>query len=264
MNSRIEIAQQILKDKGLYTGKIDGDAGPKTQAALDKFPGMNITWGVERKIIACIQLACKSLGIDVGIIDGRWGPATSEATDQYLYYKEHNAMRAPWRPEERETPANASNWPKAYTSAFDSFYGPVGDSNLVRITFPYQMKLAWAPYSKVTSTLVHKKVAESAVRVLEKVLAHYGETKIAELKLNVFGGCYNKRPIRGGTKWSMHSWGVAFDFDPSRNQLKWGSDKASFAGPQYDAWWQFWEDEGWTSLGRERNFDWMHVQAAGI
>lgn len=263
MKSRNEIAQQILQDKGLYTGKIDGDFGPKSQAALANYPGLDQSWGLERRIVGCIQLGCQSLGINVGIIDGRWGPATSEAADQYLYYKEHNAMRAPWRPEDRET-RNPNNWPKSYTEAFDNFYGPAGESNLVRIEFPYVMKLAWAPYSKVTSTRVHKKVADSAMRVLTKVLAHYGEAKIAELKLNVFGGCYNKRPIRGGTKWSMHSWGVAFDFDPSRNQLNWGRDKASFAGPEYDAWWQFWEEEGWTSLGRERNFDWMHVQAAGI
>ncbi len=263
MNNRTKIAQQILKDAGLYTGKIDGDFGPKSQAALAKYPGLDQSWGLERKIIGCLQLACKALQIETGKIDGRWGPSTAEAVDQYLYYKEHGKMRSLWRPEDRAT-SNPHGWPKSYTPAFDQFYGPPGNSNLVRIQFPYDMKLAWKPYSKVTSTLCHKNVADSAVKVLTNVLNHYGQAKIDALKLNVFGGCYNKRPIRGGTKWSMHSWGVAFDFDPGRNQLKWGRDKASFAKPEYDAWWQIWEAEGWVSLGRERNFDWMHVQAAGI
>lgn len=62
----------------------------------------------------------------------------------------------------------------------------------------------------------------------------------------------------------LHSWGIAIDYDPDRNQLQWGRDRAVFAGPDYDAWWQFWEEEGWTSLGRTRNFDWMHVQAAKL
>ncbi|MCH7410937.1 hypothetical protein MM239_16125 [Belliella sp. DSM 111904] len=62
----------------------------------------------------------------------------------------------------------------------------------------------------------------------------------------------------------MHSWGIAIDFDPSNNQLKWGRDMATFAGPEYHAWWDIWESEGWVSLGRLRNFDWMHVQAASL
>ena len=29
-------------------------------------------------------------------------------------------------------------------------------------------------------------------------------------------------------------------------------------------WWRIWEEQGWTSLGRVRNFDWMHVQATKL
>jgi hypothetical protein len=59
----------------------------------------------------------------------------------------------------------------------------------------------------------------------------------------------------------MHAWGVAVDYDPEHNKFKWGWDRAAFARSEYDAWWKIWEDEGWTSLGRTRNFDWMHIQA---
>ena len=38
----------------------------------------------------------------------------------------------------------------------------------------------------------------------------------------------------------------------------------AFARPEYNMWWKLWEEEGWVSLERQRNFDWMHVQAARL
>jgi len=57
---------------------------------------------------------------------------------------------------------------------------------------------------------------------------------------------------------------VALDWDPAHNQLNWGRGRASLAASSYDFWWQAWEEEGWVSLGRSRNYDWMHVQAARL
>ena len=37
----IEEVQQALKNAGLYTGKIDGDLGPKTKKAIMEFQGQN-------------------------------------------------------------------------------------------------------------------------------------------------------------------------------------------------------------------------------
>lgn len=59
-------------------------------------------------------------------------------------------------------------------------------------------------------------------------------------------------------------WAVPGLRDPERNRLKWGRDRASLARPEYDPWWRCWEEEDWVSLGRARNFDWMHVQAAKV
>ena len=68
----------------------------------------------------------------------------------------------------------------------------------------------------------------------------------------------------GGRAMSMHSWGIAIDFDPAHNRLRWGRDRARLAGPDYRAFLDIWEAEGWISLGRERNYDWMHIQAARL
>ena len=259
MKNRIRIAQESLKNKGLYHGDIDGIAGDGTKSALEKISGLDPQWSLTRKINGFIQLLCLENGIDPGDIDGYWGQQSDSAFNQYLYLREHGHLPEPWRPEERQ-PVNPNNWPVQYTPAFDAFYGARG-SSLVKVQLPYPHRLAWDPAVIVNSFSCHQKVHDSLRRVLMRVVDHYGLEKIKELRLDLWGGCYNERPLRGGTKWSMHSWGIAIDYDPSRNKLEWGRDKAAFARPEYDMWWQFWEEEGWVSLGRDKNFDWMHFQA---
>ncbi len=100
--------------------------------------------------------------------------------------------------------------------------------------------------------------------LLRMLVEHYGIQEIQRLRLDLLGGCLNVRTMRGGRRYSLHSWGIAVDYDPERNRLKWGRDRASFAQPEYDPWWKLWEEEGWVSLGRHRNFDWMHIQAARL
>ena len=113
-------------------------------------------------------------------------------------------------------------------------------------------------------TRCNAKVKDSLERVLQQVLAHYGPDRIRELRLDLYGGGFAMRDKRGGTTMSTHAWGIAFDFDPDHNKLKWNRDRATLARPEYDAWWHCWEAEGWVSLGRTRNYDWMHVQAARV
>ena len=87
---------------------------------------------------------------------------------------------------------------------------------------------------------------------------------MVRLGLDLFGGCFNYRPMRGGTALSMHSWGIAYDGDPERNQLRWGRDRAEFAKPAFDPFWAIVEAHGAVSLGRARNYDWMHFQFANL
>jgi hypothetical protein len=262
MKKHIELVQTELRKRGLFAGETDGVKSAGLELALDQITGIKKEWTISRKIYGFIQLLCQENGINPGDIDGYWGPSTEYALNQYLYLKENGQLPDPWRPEDRD-PANPNNWPVQYTAEFDAFYGPKG-SSLVKIQLPYPMKLAWNTSTVVNTFSCHQKVHDSLKRVLDNVLFHYGLDKIRELRLDLWGGCYNERAIRGGTKWSMHSWAIAIDFDPARNKLDWGRDKAVFARPEYDKWWQCWEEEGWVSLGRDRNFDWMHVQAAKL
>lgn len=155
-------------------------------------------------------------------------------------------------------------WPKQDYAAMVKYYGPVGE-NQTSLILPYPMYLAWDKNTIVKKLTCHEDVHDSLKNIFVKTLDHYGLERIKELRLDSFGGCLNVRKMRGGNSWSIHSWGAAVDLDPDRNQLKWGRDKAAFAKPEYDKFWQIViDDEKWVSLGRSRNYDWMHFQAANL
>ena len=155
-------------------------------------------------------------------------------------------------------------WPRQ--SEVRAFFGEPGGPQCTAgmCELPFPMVIAWDKTQIIRRFRCHAKVEAAFERVFAGVLKHYGMEQIAQLGLNVFGGCYNYRPMRGGNAWSMHSWGIAVDLDPARNQLKWGRDKAVFARPEYQAFWEIVESEGLLSLGRARNMDWMHFQAARL
>jgi len=262
MKNRIKLVQQILKEKGFYNGVIDGIAGPKTAAGLSKVREVNNRLPLTRQVTMFIQLSANERNIDAGPADGFWGPRTNTAYETLVYYMENGELPPRWRPEERQI-NNPNNWPVQNSTEFNDFYGP-RSSQLVRIDFPYPMKLSWNLRTITRRTQCHAKVADSVSRILHKVKDIYGETEIKRLQLDHYGGCHNERRMQNGNLWSTHSWGIALDFDTARNQLNWGRDRAALARPEYEEWWKCWEEEGWISLGRDRNFDWMHVQAARL
>jgi hypothetical protein len=251
-----------LRDANLYNG---GDIASKEAisamtTALDKVPSLRERrinpreWGNQRKLIAYQQHMMRMAGIDAGVIDGLKGPQT-------LYGLER------WQDRLREIPGGdvpagsaSTKWPRQ--SEVPNFYGRVGESQ-VRLIPPYPFYL-YDTRQRVTTISVHSKVKDAAERVFQKVLDAYGQKQIHDLHLDRFFGSLAVRKMRGGSQWSMHSWGIAFDFDANRNQLRWGKDKAVFAKPIYDKWWDAWESEGAVSLGRERNYDYMHTQFARL
>lgn len=141
---------------------------------------------------------------------------------------------------------------------------PGDESNMTSIKLPYIMRLAWETNTTVSTMRCHKLVAEPLVRIFQATLDHYGMEKIRELGLDLYGGCFNNRSIIGGKATSMHAWGIAVDMDPDRNGLNIPAPKAVLSGPEYAAFWRFVEAEGAVSLGRSRDYDWMHFQFATL
>ena len=135
-------------------------------------------------------------------------------------------------------------------------------SYLTTIQLPFPMRLAWDKKTSVTKMRVHKKVAQDFINVFNELLAVYGLAKIQALGIDLFGGCFAFRAMRGGSDYSRHSWGIAIDLDPERNQLKETSKTARFARPEYKTMIDIFYKHGFVNLGVEKNYDWMHFEKA--
>lgn len=228
----VETIQQRLTSVGLPVGPIDGAFGPVTKAAVEAFQ--------------------KRAGL---VVDGMPGPITQGALADAV-----GGLANVSGPVRVET-SHAIDWPRQRDCV--AFYGYPG-RNQTRVKLPFAMKLAWNTGVEINSMTLHEKVADSASRCFERIADAYSAKKRAEIGIDLFGGSLNVRKMRGGSAWSMHSWGIAIDFDPARNRLRWKSNKARLAAPDAEKFWRIWEDEGWVSLGRARNMDWMHIQAARL
>ena len=129
---------------------------------------------------------------------------------------------------------------------------------LININLPYPMRLAWDLNTKVTKMRCHKLVANNFINVFKDLLDYYGYDKIVELGIDLFGGCFAFRAMRGGSDYSRHSWGIAIDLDPERNQLKTPYLKSNFSKPEYKKLHEIFEKHGFVNLGKEKGYDSMH------
>ena len=222
-----------------------------------------------RKGFAALQLILKYSGHNPGDIDGLIGPQTLYALAEFDHVSVAGKLPEPWRPEPEAEPKEldlpvANNWP--LQSDMTRFYGAAGGAQCTAglVKLPFAMHLAWDESSTIKIIRCHEKVAQSVERVLDRIASAYSAEDIQKHGFNSFGGCDNFRKMLGGIALSTHAWGGAIDFDPLRNQLKWGADRAYLASKACEAFFRCWETEGWLSLGRTRNYDWMHVQAARL
>ena len=189
-----------------------------------------------------IRLIQARVGVEA---DGIMGPRTVEA------------LMAALGIEERPV------WPtQAQVRSGGSCFGfPGREENLVSVVPAYQLFFEGKP---VRSIRVHRVVAPHVEAALREVLECYGLERIRELGLDQYGGSYNFRKSTGASSLSMHAWGVALDFAPATNAYSRRAPEATLSRAECVAWWEIWERHGAVSLGRERNFDWMHVQFARL
>lgn len=159
-----------------------------------------------------------------------------------------------------------NNWPKQ--SECSTFYGDPRLSDfegmhLVSVPVPWMMVTAWDG-QRVRSIRVNRRCADSLSRVLATIWSAAGKSQdvINEWGLNLYGGGYVFRQMRNGRALSMHSYGCAVDFDPSRNQQ---GDDDPYLGDCPIVVAAF-EAEGWTWGGRWKGAkcDGMHFQAAKV
>lgn len=189
-----------------------------------------------------IRLIQARVGVEA---DGIMGPRTLEALMEALGIEERPV------------------WPtQAQVRSGSSCFGyPGREEHLVSVVPAYQLFYEGKP---VRSIRVHRVIAPHVEAALREVLEHYGCERIRELGLDQYGGSYNFRKSTGTSSLSMHAWGVALDFAPATNGFNMSAPEATLSRAECEAWWEIWERHGAVSLGRERNFDWMHVQFARL
>lgn len=164
------------------------------------------------------------------------------------------------------------------TAEMLKYFGSPGDpDNMVTITTPYPLKIAWDKSKTTTRILVHKKVAQPLLNVMNELLQEYGLEELKRLEIDVWGGTYNFRPMRGLEKryeaaikakkfdlaytlLSRHSWASASDFNPEKNGLKTKWEDAQFSKPDYIKMNAIWYKHGFIGYGIERGNDGMHYE----
>jgi hypothetical protein len=157
-----------------------------------------------------------------------------------------------------------NDWPTQHT-VWSTFSHPGtaawSAQNLVDVPCPWTLHM-----DKIVlhSIQINKLAAESLKRVLNYIWEQAGKTQEAIEKLHYdrYSGSYNYRPIRGAQALSMHSYGLAIDFDDQENQQH--AQHHLFQPDSLIV--KAFETEGWTWGGRwgGSSIDSMHFQAAKV
>ena len=183
----------------------------------------------------------KAIQTKIGVEpDGFWGPKSIAACKKHLL-----ALMPKNNP-----------WPKSDQASLRAFYGEPGDeNNLVTITFPYPM---FYDGRQVTKTRVHKKCADSLLRVLNDIKNLIPKAEHIKDEAEDYGGIFNFRLKRGGSTYSLHAWGAAIDLDADDNTFRdsWPM-KADMPLEIMEAF----AKEGWIAAGAFWGYDAMHFQA---
>ena len=249
---KISDIQRLLAAAGYYKGPIDNVPNDAMHNAASKIVDKHLgsvaaSWPQTRRAVGAGQLVLKFAGYDPGTIDGYSGRYTLAALAAF---------------DGDVNPHDEAEFP--VQSDASKFYGEPGaavQQQLRLYDLPLTMRLDWDLSKSVQRVQLHEKCGPSGVAIIKDTIAHYGEKRWRELGLDRHAGTYVHRVMRGGSKWSMHAYGCAWDFYAGPNGLSVRKPKALFSGAAYVPFFNIVEGHGWLSLGRTADMDWMHIQA---
>lgn len=258
---------------GFYAGGIDGKIGPKSRKAVARIEQSSdySTRGMseKRQLVAATQWCLNKLGFQAGAVDGYAGHNTRNALDALLYKlvngKVEVVERHPTNMIMTGSPSTVADIPKQ--SQVHAYYGdPRGrvPSLLVTIKLPFKLRIDWNLNQRTNKMTVHQAAAPSLEAAMIAVHKHYGEDEWRRLGMDRYAGGYNKRKMRGGSKWSMHAYGCAVDFYAAPNGLRTRCPDALFCGPEYRAFLDIMQEHQWLPAIRLWGADAMHFQRATL
>lgn len=167
--------------------------------------------------------------------DGFWGPRSIAACQRHL----RSLMPAP------------HPWPGTSQAALTAFYGAPGEEDRLMNLDVAGLGLRYEG-RPVATVRCHARVGASLHRVLTALAVSHPAV------LADFAGCYNHRPMRGGSLPSLHARGAAVDFLPGTNgnRTAWPATATMPIGVM-----EAFAREGWTPAGAFWGRDAMHFQA---
>jgi len=179
----------------------------------------------------------KSIQRKIGVEpDGFWGPKSIAACQSHL----------------RKLMPKNNPWPKSDQASLTKFYGAPGDESKLVVTDVSGLGIKYDS-KPVRVIRCHQKVALSLKRIFT-ALSKGPHRSILEK----YAGCFNNRPMRGGSLPSLHARGAAIDLDPddNGNLVHWPMR----ATMPLEVMEEF-AKEGWLPAGAFWSRDAMHMQA---
>lgn len=143
--------------------------------------------------------------------------------------------------------------------------------NIIRVAPPAGWQLYYQDDDgprPVSGINLHKKLARNFQGVLSEIWDRVKNdlggkpsdaairTRLHDLRLDQHSGGFNYRPIHGMGKLSLHSYGIAIDWDADNNP----QGHSTHTLPNW--WFDIWNAHGWTDGRHFSNPDPMHVQFA--
>jgi LysM repeat protein len=121
---------------------------------------------------------------------------------------------------------------------------------LARAPLPFAIPLSWDPAKQVRNLYCHKRLAT----VFPAVFAELQRLRL-DRKIRTYGGCFNFRAKRSGSKLSTHAWGIAIDLNPETNAMGRDGDMAPGIVKVFESFGFTWGGR-WTGAGKDP----MHFQ----
>lgn len=204
-------------------------------------------------------------GLTDNIADSRWVtevttkmfnlPSSEEPDPSFLAAQEKIEKQ-----KEKRRKESGDNDPDIQKNVKAEYGTPADVKNFASVAVPKGFNLNYDGKEVEVIYGVHQKIAKSLRGAFDGILAKYGSAKIEKLGINIYHGVFNDRVKRNGTTKSLHSWGIAIDLYKDKNNLSTKAPEALFSTAEYNDMIEIFENNGWYSLGKAKNYDWMHFQ----
>ena len=144
------------------------------------------------------------------------------------------------------------------------YLGAPGDLKNITMARVPMLKLSWKLDYTIQRFQCHKTLCPHIERIYADLFKLPTEV-IRASGVDIFGGCYAVRAIRGTEKksrppFSTHSWGAAIDVDPVRNGLWTKTAKSNI--PNHTDVIAIFKKYGFVNIGNFISRDWMHFEAS--